>query len=64
MHQTLQIFVIHDFGKWLRLPVGRAETQHIPLWWSESGFEARLENMFDGDPNTFWMPVEVSLCFS
>ena len=54
-----KVFVIHHFGRWLKLPVGSAVADHVPAWSRETGFESIVENMFDDDLGTFWMPIEV-----
>ena len=54
------MFVIHHFGRWLKLPVGNVAVDHLPSWDPVTGFESKVENMFDDNLNTHWMPIEVS----
>jgi len=43
----------------LNLEAARVSVDHVSAWSRQTGFESRVEYMFDDNLDTFWMPIEV-----
>ncbi|CAK8694056.1 unnamed protein product [Clavelina lepadiformis] len=56
-----KVLVIHHLGHWVAVTKDSVETAHIPELLTDVGVECEVYSMFDGESDTYWLPIETPL---